>query len=78
MPKVRMLNVVDPGRVAGTIVNGTRAMPIIRGQGNTDYACAGCEVTLLQHVVPSQIQGLVFRCPHCGAYSRIPDGAPVK
>ena len=44
----------------------------VRGQGDTDYTCSRCGKILLRRVRDKEIQNLVFKCPLCGAHSRIP------
>jgi predicted RNA-binding Zn-ribbon protein involved in translation (DUF1610 family) len=71
MKKVKMERVQNPDSTM-TIVLPAMARAAIRGQGDTDYTCAGCGKTLLRRVLHTRIRNLVFKCPDCGAHSRIP------
>jgi len=66
-----MERVQDPDSTM-SIVLPTVARAAIRGQGDTDYTCAACGKILLRKVLGKEIQNLVFKCPLCGAHSRIP------
>ena len=71
MKKVKMKRVQDPDATM-SIVLPSMKRAAVRGQGDTDYTCAGCGKTLLRKVLDKEIRNLVFKCPHCGAHSRIP------
>ena len=40
--------------------------PLIRGDGDTDYVCAGCDRVIAESIVRGQIKNLVFECASCG------------
>ena len=71
MRKVKMERVQDPDATM-SIVLPSMKRAAVRGQGDTDYTCAGCRKTLLRKVLDKEIRSLVFKCPHCGTHSRIP------
>ena len=71
MKKVKMEKVQHPDSTM-SIVLPTAARAALRGQGDTDYTCANCGKILLRRVLDKEIRNLVFKCPLCGAHSRIP------
>jgi DNA-directed RNA polymerase subunit RPC12/RpoP len=70
MAKIRMQRVENPDPKTMTIIE-CAVTPAIKGDGDTDYSCSGCSKTLLRKVGYRQLQKIVFKCPHCGAYSQI-------
>ena len=71
MKKVKMERVQHPDATM-SIVLPTAARAALRGQGDTDYTCSSCGKILLRRVLDKDIRSLVFKCPLCGAHSRIP------
>ena len=45
--------------------------PFVVGEGVLDYACGGCNHTMLKSLRWGQITQAVYKCPKCGAYNRI-------
>ncbi len=45
--------------------------PVLEREGDTDYACGGCEIVLAKSVWPWEVYNLVFRCPACGAHNEV-------
>ncbi len=71
MPKIRMQRVDKPDPKTTPVIE-CAVTPVMKGDGDTDYSCPGCAKTLLRKVGHGQIQDVVFKCPHCGAYSKPP------
>ena len=46
--------------------------PFIRGSGSTTYTCELCGTVLVENVYHGKIRNLVFLCPKCGSYNKIP------
>jgi DNA-directed RNA polymerase subunit RPC12/RpoP len=46
--------------------------PLVRGHGNIDYICAGCDRVIAASVEPGEIKNLVFECSGCGTDNQIP------
>ena len=65
-----MEEVKNPRPSSMTILMPT-GTPAIHSKGDTDYLCAGCSKTMLRKVRYKQVQNIVFKCPHCGTYSRV-------
>ena len=40
--------------------------PLVRGYGDTNYICAGCDRVIAENVEIGQIANLVFECSNCG------------
>lgn len=70
MPTNRMQK-VPTSDLAGRPVFNCQVAPCVKGQGDTDYLCAGCDTTVLSKVRFQQVQNIVFKCPHCGTHSTI-------
>lgn len=49
-----------------------RPRPLFNGHGDADYLCGACPTVLCAGMGFGQLQGLVIRCPQCGATSRVP------
>jgi hypothetical protein len=45
--------------------------PLVRGHGDTDYICAGCDRVIAESVVIGEIKNLVFECSSCGTSNRV-------
>lgn len=71
MKKVKMERVQNPDATMSIVLPASKRAAI-QGQGDTDYTCAKCGKILLRRVLDTKIGNLVFKCPLCGAHSRIP------
>ena len=56
----------------GRYIVGVRRPPMLMGGGSLALSCGECGVQLLTGVVENTLRGIVFRCPGCDSYSRIP------
>jgi len=57
-PNTRMVFVFEgPGTV------------VMKGDGNVIMECGNCGVPLVDGVPVGNLQGIVFRCPNCGAFN---------
>jgi hypothetical protein len=58
-----------------TPVIASDTLPCLQGKGSRNYSCPGCRRILLAGIEYNQVRAhTIFRCPHCGAYSRMPLG----
>ena len=46
--------------------------PLVRGHGDIDNICAGCDRVIAQNIEPGEIENLVFECSGCGMDNQIP------
>jgi hypothetical protein len=46
--------------------------PLVRGHGDIDYICAGCDRVIAQNIKLGEIESLVFECSACGTDNQIP------
>jgi len=46
--------------------------PLVRGNGETDYVCAGCERVIAESIMLGGIHDLVFECSSCGTSNEAP------
>jgi len=46
-------------------------LPLMRREGDTDYACGACEAVLAEQVWLWEVRNVVFLCPSCGAHSEV-------
>lgn len=53
--------------------DATDADVFMRGEATDDsYECGSCSRVLLVGISPGQVQGIVFKCPTCGAFNDLP------
>jgi predicted RNA-binding Zn-ribbon protein involved in translation (DUF1610 family) len=43
--------------------------PVVRGKGDTDYVCAGCDTVVAKSVHQRQVSNVCIQCPDCGTLS---------
>jgi hypothetical protein len=53
------------------IVLDREELPLLSGEGDTDYRCGACETVLAEQVWLWQVRNVVFRCPSCEALNEI-------
>jgi hypothetical protein len=71
---VTALEAVHPPRPMTPVV-AAATLPCVTGRGSRSYSCPGCRRTLLERIECNQFPAnTVFKCPHCGSYSRMPLG----
>jgi hypothetical protein len=54
------------------------AAPALRGGGDVDYACPGCDAVLAEQVGEGRVWDLVIECRSCGTlaeFPRLPEGS---
>ena len=64
----------EPGTASVLILNNPQYYmkephAIMRGEGDTDYVCGSCRVTLASCVRRGQLVNIVLRCVNCGSYN---------
>lgn len=64
------LPIVESPREKKAIIQGS-VLPLIRGEGQTNYLCGNCGVTLVEAVREGQLRALYLVCPRCGKYNHI-------
>ena len=48
------------------------ALPMIKGEGDRDFLCPGCQGVLIQGLGPgNSIRGMIIRCPACGTFNGV-------
>ena len=58
-----------------TPVQTSSTLPLIKGLGHRNYSCPGCKRIVLEGIESNEIEKTaIFRCPQCGAHSRLPFG----
>jgi DNA-directed RNA polymerase subunit RPC12/RpoP len=68
------LEAVLPPRPTTPVI-ASDTLPCLQGKGSRNYSCPGCRRLLLAGIEYNQVRPhTVFRCPHCGSYSRMPLG----
>ncbi len=72
MPQIKM-SYASP-RVVKTrpVIASPPDEPLVRGHGDTDYVCAGCDRVIAENIVQGEIKNLVFECSSCGASNALP------
>lgn len=67
---IRMERIEEPAPGTASVLVPA-VLPAMRGEGDTDYVCGACGVVLCEKLDAGQIEFLVFKCPACGAHSRV-------
>ena len=74
MTQIDMVPVPEPDPNSGTVMTypeGTEG-PVVRSTGDTNFRCGRCKQALLQRVGRQQYAHVIFKCPACATYNRIP------
>lgn len=74
MIKIDMVPVPKPDPHSGTVMTYQEDIegPVARSTGDTDFRCGQCKRVLLEQVGRYQYAYVVFRCPTCSTYNKIP------
>ena len=72
MPQIKMSHA--PPQVVKTypVIASPPDEPLIRGEGDTDYICAGSDRVIAENIVLGEIKNLIFECSRCGTSSEVP------
>jgi hypothetical protein len=68
MTQMRVLSTTE-GRLS--LQPGKGFMPVIKGVGNVNLECGGCNAALVQGLEPGQWRGQALVCPLCGAINAL-------
>ena len=66
MPRVKMSRASQRVIRSRPVIAAPPDEPLIRGNGDTDYVCAGCDTVIAESIAPGEIKSLVFECSSCG------------
>ncbi|MXZ63083.1 MAG: hypothetical protein F4Y98_05665 [Chloroflexi bacterium] len=53
------------------IILDREELPLLRGDGDTDYRCGACDIVLAEQVWQWEVRNVVFRCRTCGADNEV-------
>ena len=72
MPQIKMS--LAPARVirTGTVIAAPPDEPLVRGHGDIDYICAGCDRVIAADIELGEIRNLVLECSACGTDNQVP------
>ncbi len=71
MATIKMTIISKPKEGSATVFEPGVA-PAMRGQGDMNYDCGSCDTRLLENVGYKQVMGIIFKCPGCSAYNKVP------
>ncbi len=66
MPQIKMIQASPRVVKTRPVIAAPPDEPLVRGQGDTDYICAGCDRVIAENIALGQIKNLVFECASCG------------
>jgi len=66
MPQIKMSRVSPRVVKTRPVIASPPDEPLVRGDGDTDYLCAGCDRVIAENIVLGEIKNLVFECSRCG------------
>ncbi len=55
----------------GARVIQSRTAPALTGNGTIDYVCQACGTVVCKSMRDGEIDGVLFRCPHCLRVNRV-------
>jgi len=71
--KEEKLRVIDrPTETSRVVFSFADARPKLIGQGNINYVCGTCGVTLVECAWKQSLSNIVVRCPSCQSYNEFP------
>ncbi len=76
MPRIKMEHASPRVLRTCQIIAAPPDEPLVRGNGETDYVCAGCERVIAENIMLGGIQDLVFECSSCGTSNEAPSLLP--
>jgi hypothetical protein len=72
MPQIKMRSASTRLMKVRPVIAAPPDEPLVRGGGNIDYVCAGCDRVIAKNIAAGEIKNLVFECSGCGMDSRTP------
>lgn len=74
MTKIDMIPIPEPAPDSGTVMTYPSDIqgPVAQSAGDTDFRCGQCKRLLLERVGRYQYAYVVFKCPSCATYNKIP------
>lgn len=71
MPQIRMGQASPRMVKSRPVIAAPPDEPLVRGDGDTDYICAGCDRVIAECIAVGQIKNLVFECASCGTRNQV-------
>jgi hypothetical protein len=72
VPQIKMNHASPQTLKTRPVIASPTHEPLVRGNGDTDYVCAGCDRVIAKSIGFGDIRNLVFECSGCGAFNRVP------
>ena len=72
MPQIKMRPASPRILKIRTAIASPPDEPLVRGHGDIDYICAGCDRVIAANIELGEIKNLVFECSGCGVDNQIP------
>ena len=72
MAKVKMKEVPIMALRGRSIIDQSFVGAAVKGGGNIDYVCCGCDQVLFENVNYKQVMHITVKCGKCGKYNEIP------
>ena len=68
---VKLKVVQEPEQLSRCIIHGrgSKVPPLFTGEGNINYQCAACGVTLAERVWKQSLSNIVIQCPACQSFN---------
>jgi hypothetical protein len=71
MPQIKMSRASPRILRTRPVIASPPDEPLVRGRGDIDYVCAGCDRVIAKNIKPGEIKNLVFECSGCGTENQI-------
>jgi hypothetical protein len=72
MAKVKMKEVPIMALRGRSIIDQSFVGAAVKGGGNIDYVCCGCDQVLFENVDYKRVMRITVKCSKCGKYNEIP------
>ena len=72
MPQIKMIQASPRVVKTRPVIASPPDEPLVRGDGDIDYICAGCDRVIAEKIQLGEIRNLVFECSACGMDNQIP------
>ena len=73
MPQIKMRPASRQMMKTRPVIASPPDEPLVRGHGDVDYICAGCDCVIAKNIQVGDIKNLVFECSGCGMDNQAPD-----